>query len=267
MAKQRVHAEEHENVERWVTPYADMITLLLALFIIMYAMSAVNQGKFDQLAHSVRTQFGGPVALGVLDGGGSIITIGGGGILAGELAVNLERGLGLEALENVEILDRHETVTIRLRTDGPFFRPGSADLEPPLRRTLEEVAALLWRLPNPVRIEGHTCDLPLRGGRYASNWELSAQRALNVLTYLLQQQGLSAERLAAAAFADTRPAAPNTTEAQRKRNRRVDLVILGVDEQQRLDSLPELVGPGAVQLAPVADLPAGGLQPGSKAAP
>ena len=85
---------------------------------------------------------------------------------------------------------------------------------------------MLAGLDNPIRVEGHTCNLPIHTARFASNWELSGQRALNVLTFLISR-GIKADRLSAVAYADTRPLVPNVDEAHRRLNRRVDLVIVG----------------------------------------
>jgi chemotaxis protein MotB len=268
------HGQEHENLERWLITYADMITLLMAFFIMMYAMSILNRSKFAALTSSVRSEFRLPVAKalpGVLEAGEG----GGAGgpapvaarfqllartaqALEDNLALGLatsSRGQGRQPrvaraaakklMEQVEVAATGKNLVLRLSANEILFPVGSAELTGAARRILDAVAGLLASVPNPVRIEGHTCDLPVHSKTFPSNWELSAQRATNVLTYLLHQ-GLDPSRLSAAAFADTRPLVPNVDEASRRRNRRVEIVVVGA-----LEGLPEASGaPAAPSAAP-----------------
>jgi len=253
MAKQRVEeAEPEENTERWVVTYADMITLLLAFFIMMYAMSRLNEGKFQKVARSVK------VELGVESTGALVVSVpgasgtGNAGILAGDIAGVLEQRLGDSVVgDNLEVLSGPDSVTIRLRTGELFFERGSAKLQWRLRKTLAEIAKLIKPLACEVRIEGHTCDLPIHTQRYPSNWELSAQRAINVLTYLTHYGGLPAKRLSATGYADTRPVVPNIAERARKRNRRVDIVLLNIRSAPRVRSVQE-AAPAEVRAPAVA---------------
>ena len=96
-------------------------------------------------------------------------------------------------------------------------------------------------LPNRVRIEGHTCDLPIHTARYPSNWELSAQRAINVLTYLVRK-GIDPSRLSAVGYADTRPIVPNIDEEHRRKNRRVDIVIEGALDKHTMQLIHRKLG-------------------------
>lgn len=248
--KGKAREEEHENIERWLITYADMITLLMAFFIMMYAMSVVNKGKFAALAVSVRTGFGGPIA-GALPEFLQIIEASASkpGMLPPDdyelltaASKFIRRSLGPTAVadfpgrksarktqslsEQVTVVARDRDLVVRVAAGPVTFPRGSAELTPAARRIVDAVARLVARLPNHIRIEGHTCNLPIHTARFPSNWELSAQRAINVLTYLVRH-GIEPSRLSAVGFADTVPLVPNIDEAHRRKNRRVDIVIIG----------------------------------------
>ncbi|MEJ5251835.1 MAG: OmpA family protein [Chthonomonadetes bacterium] len=223
MIRTRRSTRRHENVDRWLLTYADMITLLVALFIMLYSMSAVNQEKFGALAQSMRREFqalpehnGGKVV-----GAGSIVDP------VEQQVSRLQQFLQEKGLQS-QVRIRHEErgLVISLLSDGTLFDLGSADLKPSAKQVLDQVAEALRALPNPVLIEGHTDNLPIRTAQYPSNWELSAARAARVLRYLVQKGGIPAERLIAVGYADTRPLVPNSSPANRAQNRRVDIAVL-----------------------------------------
>ncbi len=251
MAKKKHAEEEHENVERWLITYADMITLLMAFFVMMYAMSVVNKGKFAALAVSVRTGFGGPIAAAIPEVLIQEHSVRKPGMVEPDdfelinLALKLlkksitrpkgrnEKISSAEAakrlrklLGQMDVVARGSDMVIRLQAGPITFPRGSAELTPGAKRILDAVATLIARTDNPIRIEGHTCDLPIHTARYPSNWELSAQRAINVLTYLIHK-GIEPSRLSAVGYADTMPLVPNLDEAHRRKNRRVDIVLVG----------------------------------------
>lgn len=251
---------EHENSERWLLTYADMMTLLVAFFIMLYAMSVLNQQKFQQLAVSVRSGFGGSITTGAP----TVISQGGGITGAPSIVSNskqtdpddtslkrkafgslpkdaemqrdaqrLDRAQEImqayikqHHLENVMRVNQDERgVIVTVLTDKMLFAAGAADLEAGEMGLLDQIAHVINTVPNQVRVEGHTDSLPIHTARFPSNWELSAVRATTVLRYFAGQ-GVAAERLQAAAYADQRPMAPNKTDADRARNRRVEIVIL-----------------------------------------
>ncbi len=248
---------EHENSERWLLTYADMITLLVAFFIMLYAMSVMNQAKFQQLAISVRSGFGESVTNGV-----PTIFSRGGGLNATPSVINSSKsgqtssdtflkdikdiqqrhdsdGLdkayalvkayiekkNLQGVMHVERTERGVIVTVM--TDKMLFAPGQADLRPEDAGLLNAVGDVLQKavVDNPVRVEGHTDSLPIHTVRFPSNWELSTTRATTVLRYF-EARGISPKRLEAGGYADQRPMAPDDTEAHRALNRRVEIVVL-----------------------------------------
>lgn len=223
MSRTRRSTRRHENVDRWLLTYADMITLLVALFIMLYSMSAVNQEKFGALAQSMRREFqvlpehnGGKVL-----GTGTVVDP------LEQQASRLQQFLQKEGIQSrVRIRHEERGLVISLLSDGTLFDLGSADLKPSAKQVLDRVAEVLRAVPNPVLIEGHTDNLPIRTAQYPSNWELSAARAARVLRYLVQRGGIPAERLIAVGYADTRPLVPNSSPADRAQNRRVDIAVL-----------------------------------------
>ncbi len=221
---------------RWLLTYADMITLLMAFFIMLYSMSVLNMAKFRQLAISVRSGFGGEV-----EGKGiSIVSPG--------TALSLTPGIGPQApptpLQKVEeevsryitqkglsrVVSVHQEprgLVVSFRSDHLLFNRGSAELRPAAQEMLKQVMEKIRPLDYPVRVEGHTCSLPIHTAQFPSNWELSTARATNVVRYLIAESGFPSKLLSAAGYADIHPVAPNTTEESRMRNRRVDIVVIG----------------------------------------
>lgn len=224
-----------------------MITLLMAFFIMMYAMSILNLGKFSELAVSVRTGFGGDErgqlakSLGITDQTGSVPADS--FQLMNQIAQDVRNSLEQEGQATVDFLSEGGLVTIRVRADDVLFPRGSASLTPRARRTLDAIANAIGPLPYQIRVEGHTCDLPIRNAQFANNWELSAQRATNVVLHFIEHCGFSPRRLAAAGYADTAPVAPNDSEANRARNRRIDIVLLTGSGRVKPSMLPAAIPP------------------------
>jgi len=281
MAKRRHEGHGEEGSERWLITYADMITLLMAFFIMMYAMSIVNMGKFHEMAMSVKSGFGGKASemststvIGVGETSGLM------GILpanyydimdriAGEIRWDVmsrredwgqgmgSGGQGEEAVE-FTVGPNGESLTISLLDSPLLFAIGSATLTPGAEKLLHIIAPRLTKLPYAVRVEGHTCDLPISTPLFASNWELSASRAMNVAVRLVRNEGFPAERLGAVPYGDTRPVVPNDTEAHRRRNRRVDIVVdatQGLPAERPPEPPPDIVPQLQKQAAVAPDQP------------
>lgn len=258
-SKKRGHggSGEHENAERWLLTYADMITLLVAFFIMLYAMSVMNQAKFQQLAISVRSGFGGSLTTGaptiIQQGGGiegirSIVSNGRQDAQqdgpqfpnpSRESALAADRKRLDHAFEimqafikknglqrAMQVTQDERGVVVTVLTDRMLFDAGKADLRSQELGPLAKVAQVVNSVPdNAVRVEGHTDDLPIHTPQFSSNWELSAIRATTVLRFFTTR-GVAPKRLEAVGYADQRPIAPDTTASGRARNRRVEIVIL-----------------------------------------
>ncbi|MBK6319864.1 MAG: flagellar motor protein MotB [Dehalococcoidia bacterium] len=235
MSKKKVPEAAHaENHERWIVSYADMLTLLFALFVVLYATSDANPQKLQSVHNSIEQAF----SIGVLQGsnGSSAVLNNGGGItpsineIKSNNLVALEASLGGFAEANnlegkIQIRSDADSITISL-ADNLLFDSGSADLRAGSQDVLMQVAGALKGLPNEMRIEGHTDNVPVNSADFATNWELSAARASRVLRFMREQGGLTANSLFLAGYADTRPFADNSTPEGRALNRRADIVIL-----------------------------------------
>src|SRR5438105_7437225 len=257
--RSRLHEEEEEHVnhERWLITYADMITLLMVLFIVLYSISQVDLAKFRRLKEGVAGGFGGPAAAGALSGGAGPLQ-GGGGVfdsgLHGTEAVtsaqaaqaaradaqaraagarqqrSLLQGAQQEIQRSLDKEGLGDTVRFRLEarglvvtivSDKVLFDPGQADLRPEGRDIVDKLAGAIGPLPNKLSVEGHTDNTPI-SGRYPSNWELSTARATTVLPDLIERHGIDPARLQAAGYADERPVASNDTPEGRSANRPVE---------------------------------------------
>lgn len=222
-----------------------MITLLMLFFIILYAMSNIDTAKYEQLAQALASVFnGGEFTIfdqnttggaGVLSGvtSGQKVESRGAGKRAGTGGQSTLRTQALSSLQNlvksgkVRVIPTDRGFAVSLTSDL-YFASGSADLGADAMPVLQEVSDFLARIPNSVVVEGHTDNVPPDGKKWASNWQLSGERALSVLQ-ALEDYGVASERLSASAFGDIRPVQSNDTPEGRSYNRRVDIVIV---EQQ-----------------------------------
>ena len=260
MAKRKPPHEEHPD-ERWLITYADVLTLMFVLFMVLFSISVVNTSKFELLAESLKESLNG--GLPTVDGGESILPETAGSTpspiansspdqvapdipLEGQPA-NLASGtpsqaLETDQLESVEaqieakiqkagLQDKVDTtvnergLAVRLQTDDLLFGSGDATLQPGYQRVLAPIAGAVGKLPNGIRVEGHTDDRPIGTGRFPSNWELGSARSAAVVRFM-EARGIPRSRLQNAGYADSRPLAPNGTAAGRAQNRRVEILIL-----------------------------------------
>lgn len=249
MAKKK-HVEEHENLERWLVSYADFITLLFATFVVLYALSQLDLVKFKDLQISLRKAFS-PES--IIQGDTSILNSQGQSILSSgadpeasmispifenmeakyeessfsEVKNSLDSMQSLSDIQGVQsnISERGLTITF---IDSLIFSSGSAVLRPGAIPTLRKVAGILReKFPDhPIRVEGHTDNLSIKSGVFPSNWELSAARASTVVRFMISNFDFAKNRFAAIGYADSKPVAPNKTEKDRAKNRRVEIVIL-----------------------------------------
>ena len=234
MSRKPPEPEKPENHERWIVSYADMLTLLFALFVVLYATSDANPQKLQAVKYSIDQAF----SVGVLQGtnGASPIFDTGGGLtpsideIKSKNFEGLAKTLGSFAKANgleskITVTNDVDSITISL-ADNLLFDSGSADLKPGAQDVLTQVASALVGLPNQLRIEGHTDNVPVNSPDFATNWELSGVRASRVLRFLALAGPLSPGRISFAGYADTRPVADNATSEGRALNRRADIVII-----------------------------------------
>lgn len=226
---------EKENHERWVISYADLVTLLLGFFIILYSLSEVDVRKFDQLSTTFSRAFNVNVKQGAE--GGSPLFSGTTGLVpgsfSGQIAVDAtavqhaidqqEQTAGLP--QDISVIASEDKIVIRL-ADNLLFASGSADVRPDALPLLRIVADTVRNFGNDVRVEGHTDNIPVGTTKYPSNWELSAARATAVLRYMAEQANLDPKHLYAAGYGEFHPIASNATPEGRALNRRADVVLL-----------------------------------------
>lgn len=265
MARKR-KLEERENHERWLVSYADFITLLLALFVVMYAVSQFNEGKYRKMADSLVTALGAQPDHPIRE------------LIVSEptpsspvrppseeedRAIKKARRLAeaqrrqQEAMEVIardvvaafqpfSSLIENGQVRVIPSTRGlaveinarVLFAPGQAVLEQNSARVLEAVAQVLKDNDYPIQVEGHTDSIPIVTDKFPSNWELSAVRASSVVRLLIGS-GVEAARLTAVGYGENRPVDSNDTEDGRTRNRRVTVMILSNPEHNPLSDTLE----------------------------
>lgn len=225
--------------EAWTTTYSDLITLLLTFFVALYAFSRVDVVKFQQVAASLRS------TLGVnLDRLGGLPDISGSPWLLKEAEDRQQLQQVLDRLRQtlpeqgsgISLVQEQRGLVIRF-ADQALFDTGKADIRPEAEPVLRRLAETLRPLENPIRVEGHTDNVPINTAQFPSNWELSTARASRVVRFFIEQ-GIPVARLSAAGYADQRPVAPNDTPEGRAKNRRVDVVVLSLSELSNEPPLP-----------------------------
>ncbi|HHQ14598.1 MAG TPA: flagellar motor protein MotD [Chromatiales bacterium] len=247
----KAHHEEHSNHEAWAIPYGDLITLLLAFFVVMYAVSTVNEGKYRVLAESMDAAFsGGPRSLSPVQIGQPVKSLNSGsrsgmdpaqpvppqgskqGLGIGtdnaahqKMAEKLEAAMGdLISDSTVTVNHSGEWVEIEVKNDI-LFPVASAETGPEAKAILDRLVEVLKPMDNMIRVEGHTDNLPISNPVYPSNWELSAARAARIVREF-QKGGIDPTRLIVAGMGEYHPIADNALPEGRQKNRRVSLVIM-----------------------------------------
>ena len=215
--------------DRWLLSYADFVTLLLAFFVSMYAISTVDATKLAPAASSLRLAFEG-------DGRreGPLPVTEGGVVVAQaprqkpldsvrtKLTVALDDAL---RAGRIELIQDPRGLVVSLPESGTFAL-ASTDVTEGARDLIARVAATVQPLGHSIRIEGHTDDVPIHTRAFRSNWELSTARASAVIAFLIETVAFDPSRLSAAGYGEFHPRSPNDSPENRARNRRVDIVIL-----------------------------------------
>lgn len=261
MHKKKHHHEEHEehvNHEAWVIPYADMLTLLMAMFLVLWAIGQVDITKARQVSQSFGESFGftndnGSGGAGVLDGTAAPDKPGPVEVVQpqidktmriaeqqrqqaareteqqsmAQVEQQIQEGAAAAGLgASVKFRMEGRGLVVSIVSEGVLFEAGSAVIKPAGMVILDGIAQSLVSLPNDLSIEGHTDSIPIATTQFPSNWELSTARASAVLRYLEGRHALPQNRLSAAGYADQRPIATNENAAGRAQNRRVDIAVI-----------------------------------------
>lgn len=283
--RRRVMEEEHENHERWLVTYADMVTLLMVLFIVMFAMSTVDEKKYQALKSGLSDGFGQAVPI---RGGADPTLTDNGSSSDGEAAPfdllvqqlpAAEQERAIEVLETAERLRNQRAygdaraeverllaiwrqvdtalrarglqddvrvdvdergLVLSLVSEHVIFRPDVAVLTARGERVVDTVAPILGRLTEPIEVDGHTNQEPVRPKYFPTDWELSLARAVHVLRRLEEHNGLPAARLRATGFGHTKPLLDPDLPGSQRVNKRVDIVVLSSASAETRDRFREI---------------------------
>jgi len=240
--RKKRHNEEHID-ESWLLPYSDLMTLLLAVFIVLFAVSQLDSNAAKSIAEQFREIMGTPS---VLEGGTGIMDFEGvsnayPAATPTPAPINYEELVALEKLKKeldlflakenigsavVTYLDERGLV-ITLK-DSILFDSGSSEVRPDKINTLIKIGEIIKPLENYIRVEGHTDNIPINTVIYPSNWELSGARAAKVVRLFADRVNINIDKLAVVGYGDSRPVADNRTPEGRAMNRRVDIILLNI---------------------------------------
>lgn len=259
--KKRPKKTEEPVDEGWLLPYADMLTLLLALFIVMFAMAKTDDSKIQELGDEFSIIFSGKNSggsTGILPGHPSKKVTDKDGESVSETKVveqkkgkdkipneenkEIQKDTDVERMQSVgdsiknELSEEGfgEEIDVSLEQDGlriaiksgVLFAPGSAAVTPEIEEVVKKIATSLKDLDNDLIIAGYTDNVPSNTTEYPSNWELSAARAMTVMKLLVKHHGIEEDRVSVQAYGEYKPKVPNNTEENRARNRRVEIFVV-----------------------------------------
>lgn len=236
-----------EGGAKWLTTFNDLMTNLMVFFLLLFSMGHISTAKNKDFTRALQSGLGvllegeqvevivadeggyggGTEAGGDLQGGGelssktqidSTLLFEGADSLASRLQ-------GLEELKGISTKETSRGLLIRLENEI-FFDSGKAEIREGALTALEKVGAIIKDIPNSVRVEGHTDNVPIKTDKFPSNWELSTHRALAVVQFFIDRAGVEPARLSAAGYGESRPVAPNDSIADRARNRRVEILLV-----------------------------------------
>ncbi|GAA1338054.1 OmpA/MotB family protein [Arthrobacter roseus] len=273
--------EEHEEHvdERWMASYMDMVTVLMCMFIVLFAMSTVDANKFEQLRNSLATGFGSVEMAAVDTAEGTVVPAehvndeGEGFANAAaapavpvsapepttEPAGNTDMDRAVAEVEDLRKLQARidanlqkdhlaksvrytideRGLTIRLISSEAYFLPDRAQLSEKTGQILDAIGPVLATTKHQISVEGHTAKLP-ETYRYPLDWELSTERSVNVVRHVVEKGRVPANRVAAVGFGQSRPLANGDSEAELKLNRRVDIVALSDQPENVRKLIPEV---------------------------
>lgn len=233
---------EKDNAERWLLTYADLMNLLLILFILLYTMANVDVAKYQQVASSLRAAFGDTSAAQIIYEGGaapSMVDLGSNAPSpvvpatleeqqmeqVKETVEKLVKNQGFEGQVDVTVQERGVVISIG---EQVLFKSGSADIAPESKNAIIQIGKeILMKIPGKqIRVEGHTDNVPIKNSRFPDNQELSTARANSVLRILRDDVKLDPTKLSSSGYGEYIPKVPNDSDEHRRQNRRVDIAIM-----------------------------------------
>ncbi|MGF7400294.1 flagellar motor protein MotB [Thermoanaerobacterium thermosaccharolyticum] len=224
--------EKKVNNERWLLTYSDMITLLMIFFIVLYTISTVNSQKFQQIAASLgKTFYGTNYVVGQYSGNSILDSIKTTNNTSTDNTIEsqLDKLIKQNNLQNMVTYKVDERGFVISLNDTLLFDTGSADVKPDQKATLIKIGNILKAMPNYIRVEGYTDNVPINNSQFHSNWELSVIRATNVVEILVNDVKIDPAKISAVGYGEYRPIVPNDSDKNRQLNRRVDIVIMNSD--------------------------------------
>lgn len=244
MARKKKVSQDAIKADGWLATYADTITLLLTFFVLLYSMATIDNEKIKQLSTAFRTFMSGEEGATLMQYDlydGEVPLIG------GETSDPVQGGEGITEQEKiyndiknfvesnnlsevVEIIDDERGVAMQLKSNI-LFETSSSNLKEDSKIILKKINSIISSLENPILVEGHTDNRPINTDRFPSNWELSADRAVNVVRYFVEVLGEDPERFSATGYAEFKPVAPNNNYENMAKNRRVDILIVTSEKE------------------------------------
>lgn len=210
----------------WAVTYGDLMSYMMIFFLVLFSFSISKSDKtkarkYEESLSNIQKSFGGKVDPKRLERAKAKEQ-------ESQVESNLKESMQTNELSSLVQIQSSERKVKLVLTEGVLFASGKADLKEPAKKVLIPIAAELKKIPNDVIIEGHTDNVPIKNGRYSSNWELSMARAYSVLLFM-EQQGLSSKHLAGIGYGDNRPAGDNATPEGRAKNRRIEISLMKTD--------------------------------------
>lgn len=242
MARKKKMQQDEFTGDEWLATYADCITLLLTFFILLYSMSTIDNEKIKSLSQAFKTVMAGESGDKLTEYdlyNGEVPLIGGEAQIEDfideaetsqeQMYDNVKKFVEENELgEVVDIINSERGVVIQLR-DNILFETSSSLLREDSKHVLGKINSLIASLPNHILVEGHTDNRAINTAEFPSNWELSVDRAVNVVRYFIESMGQSPARFSAAGYGEFQPVAPNDTAENMAKNRRVNILIMAID--------------------------------------
>lgn len=244
MARKKKVSQDAIKADGWLATYADTITLLLTFFVLLYSMATIDNEKIKQLSTAFKTFMSGEEGatlmkydlydgeVPLIGGETSEAVQGGEGITEQEKIYNDIKNFveSNNLSEVVEIVDDERGVAMQLKSNI-LFETSSSNLKEDSKVILKKINSIISSLKNPILVEGHTDNRPINTDRFPSNWELSADRAVNVVRYFVEVLGEDPKRFSATGYAEFKPVAPNNNYENMAKNRRVDILIVTSEKE------------------------------------
>lgn len=241
MARKKSAPQDELRGDEWLATYSDTVTLLLTFFVLLYSMATLDVQKMQKISEAFQVVMSGETGDTILEYdlyNGQVPLIGGESPIEETVdETDVEQSMYFQVkkyveehdlAEVVDIINSERGIVIQLR-DNILFETSSSALRSDSKAVLDKISDLIGTLPNNIIIEGHTDNRPINTSKFPTNWELSVDRAVNVVRYFVETKGLEASRFSAAGYGQFQPIAPNNSAENMAKNRRVNILIMGID--------------------------------------